>query len=36
MLEEGDGGTPFTRPRCDSGLHLKDMGTLENFVPGQL
>lgn len=36
MLEEGDGGMSFRRPWCDSGLHLKDMGTLENFLPGQV
>lgn len=36
MLEAGDGGMHFRRPCCDSGLHLKDMGTLENFLPGQV
>lgn len=36
MLEEGDGGMSFRRPWCDSCLHLKDMGTLENFLPGQV
>lgn len=35
MLEAGDRGTPFRRSCCDSGLHLKVMGTLENFLPGQ-
>lgn len=38
MLEEGDEGMPFRRPWCDSGLHLKDVGTLENLenLPGQV
>lgn len=37
MLEAGGGGgMPFRRPCCDSGLHLKDVGTLKNFLPGQV